>query len=108
MGRGRAREAGVEQVTRGINMVSVSGNVTKDIRFGETDGGHEFCSFSIISEKKERKKRTFVTINVYQPGLVLVCRDRVEEGGYVVVTGELMNPDHRSGCEIRCLEIVFR
>ena len=108
MGGGRAHQEEAGQVSRGINTVAVSGNVTRDIRFGETDGGDEFCSFSIISEKKGKTKRTFVRINIYQPGLIQVCNSLLKEGGYVVVTGELMNPDHKSGCEIRCLEIVIR
>jgi len=94
-------------MARGINSVSVSGNVTRDIRFGSTDGGDPFCSFTIISEKKGGRKRAIIRINVYQPGLVQVCRDRLNEGGYVVVDGEMMNPDRQSGAEVRCQEIVI-
>jgi single-stranded DNA-binding protein len=94
-------------VSRGINSVAVSGNVTRDISFGETDGGNPYCTFTIITEKKDRKHRAIVRLNVYLPGLVQVCRNLLREGGYVVVSGELMNPDHKSGCEIRCLEIAF-
>ena len=92
---------------RGINTVVVSGNVTKDIKFGTTEGGDPFCTFTLISEKKGKKKRTIIRINIYQPGLVDVCQDRLQDGGYVIVEGEMMNPDRISGCEVRCQEIVF-
>lgn len=94
-------------MARGINAVVVSGNVTQDIRYGHLDGGDPFCSFTLISEKKGKKKRTIVRINIYQPGLVDVCQDRLQVGVYVLVEGELMNPDRMSGCEVRCNEIVF-
>jgi len=94
-------------MARGINAVAVSGNVTADIKFGQTDQGFQFCSFTLISEKKDRKKRTIVRVNIYVPGLVDVCHDRLQEGCYVVVVGEMMNPDRMLGCEVRCHEIVF-
>lgn len=93
---------------RGINRTVVAGNVTKDIGFGTTDGGDEFCSFTLVSEKKGKRKRTLLRVNIYQPGLVDLCRKRLQDGSFVVVDGELMNPDHKAGCEIRCQEIVFQ
>lgn len=93
---------------RGLNVVAVGGNVTKDIEYGETTQGDPFCTFTLVSEKKDRRKRTIVRINVYQSGLVDVCRERLTDGIWVVVDGELMNPDKRTGCEVRCQEIVFR
>lgn len=92
---------------RGINSAWVGGNVTSDIEYGNTDKGDEFCTFTIISEKKDRRKRTHIRVNIYQPGLISVCQARLKEGGYVSVVGELMNPERRRGCEVRCQEIVF-
>ena len=93
---------------RGINVTVVAGNITSDIEYGTTTQGDPFCTFTLVAEKKDRRKRTIIRINVYQPGLVDVCQTRLAEGGYVVVDGELMNPDKRVGCEVRCQEIVFR
>ena len=95
-------------MARLINMTAVAGNVTADIAFGHTDHGEPFCTFTLVSEKKDKKKRTLIRVNIYQPGLVDVCRTRLEEGGYVVVDGELMNPDKRTGFYVGCQEIVFR
>jgi len=93
---------------RGINVAVVAGNVTRDIEYGDTTQGDPFCTFTLVSEKKDRRKRTIMRVNVYQPGLVDVCHDRLKEGGYVIVYGELMNPEKRTGCEVRCQEVVFR
>jgi len=95
-------------MARGINLTAVAGNVTADIEYGETNHEEPFCTFTMVSEKKDRRKRTLIRINIYQPGLVEVCRARLKEGVYVVVDGELMNPDKRTGCEVRAQEIVFR
>lgn len=95
-------------MSRGMNVAVVAGNVTSDIDYGTTNHGEPFCTFTLISQKKDRRKRTIIRVNIYQPGLVDVCRERLTEGVYAVVYGELMNPDGRTGCEVRCQEIVFR
>lgn len=92
-------------MARGINAVSVSGNVGGDIAFGETNGGDPFCTFDLAVEDKN-KHVTWVRVNIYGP-IVDIARKRLARGGYVVVDGELMNHSNKSDLEIRCEDIVF-
>lgn len=91
---------------RGINVVAVSGNVTESITFSQTNSGHGVCSFALVTEQKE-EKTTFVRVNVFQEGLIKLCRDRLRKGLYVVVTGELMNRKSSSQTEVRAHDVVF-
>jgi hypothetical protein len=91
-------------IVRGINFGAWSGNVGSRITFASTDDGIDACSFDIAIEGKG----TFITwvrINVYGPGLVQLCRDRLDQGVYVQVAGSLMN--RRRSTEVRAEQLIF-
>ena len=71
---------------RGINSVTISGNVGARIVFSE-DGG---CHFDIACEGKGGDT-TWVGVSIYVTGLVGLCRTRLQRGGYVIVRGYLSN-----------------
>lgn len=98
---------------RGINRVMLSGNVTAAPEFGNKTGdGAEVCGFTVASDRYASNGQTvtaFVKVNVYPEGLVRLCRDRVKQGDYLIVDGELMNRDGRHGTllEVRARDIIF-
>mgnify|MGYP001604518601 CR=1 FL=1 len=89
---------------RGLNTGAWSGNVGSRISFGATDEGEPACSFDLAVESKG-SHMVWVRVNVYGPGLVSLCRDRLSQGLYVQVSGSLMN--RRRQTEIRAEQLVF-
>lgn len=96
---------------KGVNRVTISGNVSGSIRFQETRNGVAACSFSLVSDKPVENNvvKAWVRVNVYGERLVGQCRQRLERGVYVIVDGELMNRDgqYREMTEVRAQEMVF-
>lgn len=88
---------------RGLNSGAWSGNVGSRISFSSTDEGVDCCSFDLAIEGKS--SLVWVRVNVYGPGLVSLCRDRVDQGTYVQVSGALMN--RRRQTEIRAETLIF-
>lgn len=95
---------------RGINKVTISGNVGGNITFGDTNAGVPACSFFLASDRPTSRGNisAWVKINVYGD-TVRICETRLEKGGYVLVDGELMNRTVQSGdlVEVRAHEIIF-
>lgn len=101
-------------MTRGVNEVTIAGNVSGPIKYGETGGGDAACSF-VLAIDKGTANTTWVRINVYN-GLVKVCEAKLEKGQYVIVAGELMNRQRRVTTnvdenqqltEVRAIDLVF-
>ncbi len=97
---------------RGINRVTISGNVGGQISFAPTGSGVAACSFFIASDRYTSSGTVvsaWVKINVYGDKFVGICRPRLEKGCYVLVDGELMNRDGRFEelVEVRAHEIIF-
>lgn len=98
---------------RGVNHVTVSGNVTgSKLMFQTMSGGRDVCSFEVVSHRQTPgggQVKAFVKINVYIEALVKICETRLEKGIYVIVEGELMNRDGQYGelTEVRAREIIF-
>ncbi len=96
---------------RGLNSVVISGNVGKYITFGDTSAGTPACSFSIASDRHTGQDgiiSAWVKINAYGD-VVRICKERLQKGSYVAVTGELMNRTVSSMelVEVRAREILF-
>ena len=97
---------------RGINEVTLAGNVSGGIKYCETRKGVPTCSFQIASDRHANGKTVvtaWVKINVYGNKLVSPCQAKLKKGSYVIVTGELMNRDGRLKelVEVRARDIVF-
>lgn len=96
---------------RGINQVSVSGNVSKDINFSTMPDGSPVSSFTMASDRHANGATitAWVKVNVYLEHLVKICQRQLNSGGYVIVDGELMNREGRYGklMEVRAREIIF-
>jgi len=96
---------------RGINKTVISGNVSREINYGEMPDGSTALSFTMASDRPANGVviTAWVKINVYIDTLVDQCRQHLGCGGYVIVEGELMNRDGRHGklTEVRAKEIVF-
>ena len=96
---------------RGVNLVTISGNVTADINFASLPGGEDAVSFMIVSDRRSEgvKVSAKVKINVYIEQLIGICKPRLVRGIYVIVVGELMNRDGNHGklTEVRAREIIF-
>lgn len=96
-------------MSKGVNSVTLSGNVG-NVTFGQTkDRGDEVCSFTLAIEKG-KDFITWVRINVFG-GNVVSCKEFLDKGVYVIVQGELMNRYSASKedkvLEVRCLDIKF-
>jgi len=77
----------------GINNVVVAGNVARDPAFDKTKEGMDACTFVIvINEKGSRSEDivTWVRINMFGD-VIPVVREKVKQGDYVIIRGELMN-----------------
>lgn len=95
---------------KGVNHVSVSGNVGDKIEFGETGRGAEACGFNMAAEPRTGGAGpVWIRVNVYDPALIAECKRRLARGTYVVVDGQLMNRAGRFGeiTEIRAKELIF-
>ena len=98
---------------RGVNRVVVSGNVSGAIDFKETSSGAPCSTFKLASDRRAGTRgetlTAWIKINIYNPALVEICRDRLHKSGYVIVEGELMNRDtpHGEVTEVRAQEIIF-
>jgi single-stranded DNA-binding protein len=96
---------------RGINQVTFCGNIGGPGTYSATGSGTPACSFKVASDRKagETTITTWAKINCYGEGLVEICRQRAKKGGYVIVSGELMNREGAAGdqTEIRAREVVF-
>lgn len=107
----------------GVNEQVGSGNVSGPIKFGTTNDGQVACSFILVMDKRVNRgdrpsgqaQTARVRVNVYG-GLAKICEQKLRKGGYVVVSGELMNrepSDSRSDgvshliTEVRADDIVF-
>jgi len=97
-------------MTRAINRVLISGNVTR-VFYANTGNGKDACTFTLASDRHARGDviTAFVKVNVYGNGLVDTCRKRLLQGGYVFVEGELMNRDGQHGelTEVRAQKVIF-
>jgi len=97
-------------MTRAINKVLISGNVTR-LDFAHLPGGKDCCTFTLASDRHSRDQviTAFVKVNVYGSGLVRTCRGKLVKGGYVFVEGELMNRDglHGELTEVRAQQVIF-
>ena len=96
---------------RGLNRVVLSGEVQDRIRFGQTPKGIECLSFWLTCDRSHVVHNTVlnVKVNAYGEEFVDVCRDKLEEGIYVLVEGELMERRFRGTLltEVRANEIIF-
>jgi single-stranded DNA-binding protein len=94
---------------RGTNAWHGSGNVGQPIKFATTKNDTDCCSFMVAIDGKNNTT-TWVRINVYG-GLVSICRQKLEVGGYIVINGELMNRGVSSFSdkvtEVRAVDLVF-
>lgn len=96
-------------MSKGVNSVTISGNVGS-VNFDTTyERGDDVCSFTLAVEKA-RNMTTWVRINVYG-GAVEACKNYLVKGKYVIVEGELMNRMHKQRndtvLEVRCRDIKF-
>jgi hypothetical protein len=91
-------------MARGTNAWSGSGNVGGDIEYGKTRDDVDICSFELIIEDKGQRT-TCVRVNVFGPGLVGICRNKLDTGRYCVVTGELMNKGDQM--EVRAKQVII-
>ena len=96
---------------RGLNRVTVSGNVSGDIRFGQLPDDSPVMTFSMASDRKTDNGTVtaWIKVNVYIEPLVRLCRERLSRGSYVLVDGELMNREGQYGklTGVRAQEIIF-
>jgi len=96
---------------RGLNRWIGSGNVSRDINYGEMPDGTPVVSFTMASDRVANGSTitAWVKVNVYIEQLVSACKSKLECGGYVLVEGELMNREGRHGklTEVRAREIIF-
>jgi single-stranded DNA-binding protein len=96
-------------MSRGINHIWLSGNVSGTPVYGTTHSGSECCSFVLVCDRPGSGGVTvkcFVNVNVYA-GLVDICRKKLAKGVYVQVVGELMDREDGRGSDARAKEIVF-
>lgn len=96
---------------KGINTVTVSGNVLGNIEYGCVGSGSEACGFQVASDRHTATGviTAFVKVNVYVEWLVQLCKAKLGKGAYVLVEGELMNRQGKYGSltEVRAREIIF-
>ena len=96
---------------RGINRVTLAGNVTGDINSGTMRNGTRVCSFSLACDRHNRGEiiTAFVRVNCYIDALTELVQTRLQKGDYVIIDGELMNRDGKMEelTEVRAREIVF-
>jgi len=99
-------------MTRAINRVVISGDVTAKIEYAKTTKQVPVCTFILASDKHIRDGvvTTWVKVNAYGEGLVDTCRAYLRKGAYVFIEGELMNREGAAGelTEIRARELIFR
>ena len=97
-------------MSKGINRLSISGHVVRQISFDATPTGCPAGSFFLCSERpaEGRIVSVRVKVNVYGESLVSLCRVKAVSGAYVVVDGELMNRNGRSTelVEVRAHTVV--
>ena len=96
---------------RGMNKVILSGNVTGNINYAQTDNGTGVCTFIMASDRYATGNvvTAYIKVNVYIEGLVNLCRNRLDKGCYLLVEGELMNRNSPIGrvVEVRAHELIF-
>lgn len=96
-------------MSKGLNVVAISGNVGKATFSITKERGDEVCSFTMAIEKA-KDIVTWVRVNVYG-GNVISCKERLHKGGYVIVQGELMSRYSQTRddrvLEVKCLDIKF-
>jgi single-stranded DNA-binding protein len=96
---------------RGINQVTISGNVKEKMSFASTANQTPACTFQLASDRHSSSGvvTAFVKVNCYGEGLVNACRAKLAKGVYVIVAGELMCRDGQLGdlVEVRAREIIF-
>lgn len=92
---------------RSENFVVIAGNVG-GIKFGETASKVPAVSFWVASDKGS--VTTFVKVSAYGE-LANICKDgKLENGGFVVVIGELFNRRTTGGklvTEVKAHKILF-
>lgn len=91
-----------------VNLAILSGN-SGDVFFGKTAvKSDDVCSFMLFIDKdKTREHTTRVKINVFG-ALALRCeRETLAKGDFVIVQGELMNRNLKSGSPAGNLETVI-
>jgi single-strand DNA-binding protein len=111
-GNRRVSDGSSGRVMRGLNKVTLAGNVGGDINFATLPGGEPALSFALASDRRASdggQITVWVRVNVYIAPLITICRDRLRKGTYVLVDGELMNRDgvHGQLTEVRAREILF-
>lgn len=95
-------------MSRGINSVSVSGNVGLNVVHSHTTAGEAACSFPLAVEKKFGKV-VWMIVNAYDR-LAEDCLKKLKVGGYVVVKGELISGKHGEddmSVQVKAYEIAF-
>jgi len=101
----------MNQGSRGINKVFLSGLVVGRISFDSTENGSGACSFELETSRPAANGTTVgavVKVNAYGR-LVEMCRRQLEVDSYVVLEGELMNRRGKYGpiLEVRSRDILF-
>jgi len=93
---------------KGINVVTVSGNV--GTMYASKTGTGVTAYSMLIAVDSKKGTPVWVRVNVFG-GLARKCNDKIEKGDYVLVSGELMerkvSTDDITLLEIRAKEIVF-
>ena len=96
---------------RGINRVTISGNVKEKMSFSSTANNTPACTFTLASDRHSSSGivTAFIKVNAYGDGLVSACRAKLAKGVYVIVDGELMCRDGQLGdlVEVRAREVIF-
>lgn len=96
--------------SRGVNSVTVSGNVGGNFNGGTTGNGVSAFSFMLAVDRRNTGKPVWLRINAYDE-LAGVCQKKVRKGGYAIVAGELMSRvsagSQNDLLEVRAEDIVF-
>ena len=80
-----------------LNLILLAGNLTNDPRYSETKNGTPVVNFYMASNKRFKDRNGVVKEDVCFVGIVawdnlaVSCRDNLQKGSSVLVTGELQS-----------------
>ena len=80
-----------------LNLILLAGNLTNDPRYSETKNGTPVVNFYMASNKRFKDRNGIVKEDVCFVGVVawdnlaVSCRDNLQKGSSVLVTGELQS-----------------
>jgi single-strand DNA-binding protein len=103
-----------------LNLILLAGNLTNDPRYSETKNGTPVVNFHMASNKRFKDRNGIVKEDVCFVGVVawdnlaVSCRDNLQKGSSVLVTGELQsrklfsdNGLSRNVVEVKAKKIQF-